>query len=1116
MLRRIPSRLAIVAIVLSGFGPQSLPAQPSSDPLVAGFRDPPSGARPRVWWHWMNGNITREGIARDLDWMRRTGIGGVQNFDANFNTPQVVERRLDYMSPEWREAFRFAASRSEAEGLEMAIAGAPGWSETGGPWVAAEDGIKKLSWSETIVAGGRRFPGRLPLPPATVGAYQALRAEGAFGLAREGGAISEIYRDIAILAVPLAEETAAGDPVARDGQGQMVDAALLSDGDLEQAVDLGISSPAGPASITLVYPEAREMRSATLFMRDALPNFFNPDFSPVLEARVGGAWTRLATFELAPVPTTVAFAPVRAAEFRVLFGPFDGPPRPAQMAPAPGAIVPPFLTEPAEPRPVRVAELRLTPEARIDRFEAKAGFSLVNDYHALASSASPADRGPDPQRVIDLTGRLRPDGTLDWTPPRGTWRILRLGWTLTGKTNHPASPEATGLEVDKLDGQVVERYMRHYLDLYRGAAGADLIGARGVRALLLDSTEAGAFNWTPRMIEQFRRLRGYDPVPWLPAMTGMLIGSREQSDRFLYDLRRTISELHATEHYGTVARVAHEYGLIVYGEALEDQRPVLGDDLAMRRFADVPMAALWTWDDAHGPRPTLLGDMRGASSVAHLYGRNIVAAESMTSALSPWADSPAELRRVIDLEFAHGINRPVIHTSVHQPTEQAPGLSLLIFGQFFNRHESWAEMARPWIDYIARSAFLLQQGRNVADIAYFYGEESPLTAIYAFGAPSDLPSNYAFDYVNAEALSDVLRVESGDLVAASGARYHVLYLGANAGRMTLPTLRRIETLAREGATIVGLPPTASPSLADDPGEYARLVARLWPGAAEARIGLGRVVASRDVEAVLAAMGVPADVELDDPDLMFVHRKLDDGELYFIVNRSDRPQSLDARFRVSGRAPSIWSADTGAVTPASFRQEGGVTRVPLAVGPEESLFVLFREPAAGPMRVVDAPVLSPLLELSAPWRVRFQPDRGAPASAMLPVLRSLSELEEPGIRYFSGEATYTTRFTLPASAARGTSLWLELGSVGDIAEVRINGTPVGGAWHAPWRVEISPAVRPGPNLLEVKVANLWVNRLIGDAQPGATRVAFVTVPTFAADAPLRPSGLIGPVRILVSR
>ena len=1105
-------KAALASLMLSSVLNAPASAQ-QADALRSGFADPPGSARPRVWWHWMNGNITKEGIAKDLAWMKRVGIGGLQNFDANLATPQIVDQRLVYMTPEWKDAFRFAVNTAEQNGLEFAIAGSPGWSETGGPWVPAQDGIKKLSWSETVIAGGRPFNGKLPAPPRTTGPFQTLTPNDAFADKTEP---PTYYSDIAVLAVPApASRDVAPATVLADAS-RALNQAVLSDHDFGSAVELPLKNSKAP-SLALNYRAAVTVRSATLFVPDA-GLFGSSRVAPVLEARVGDAWRHVATFEVGSVPTTLSFAPITASEFRLTVSP-DPRPNPIGWAvPNPGVIVPDFLGLNAKPRSVKIAEFRLSQAPAIDRFETKAGYALTENYYSLTTSASPHEKGVDPARVVDLTSRMRPDGSVDWAPPPGEWKILRIGYSLTGKTNHPASPEATGLEVDKLDAAAVRRYLERYLGMYRETVGPELFGGKGLRAFLTDSTEVGGFNWTPAMVEQFRRLRGYELLPWLPALTGTIVGTRAESDKFLYDYRRTLAELHATEHYGTLAKVAHEQGLKVYGEALEDKRPVIGDDMAMRRFADVPMAALWTYQPSRGPRTTLLGDMKGASSVAHLYGQNLAAAESMTSALTPWAHSPADLRPIIDLEFAHGINRAVIHTSVHQPTdEKVPGLSLLIFGQFFNRHETWAEMARPWIDYVSRSSFMLQQGRNVADVAYFYGEEAPLTALFANEPPKDLPTSYAYDFVNADALLNLLQVEGGDLVAPSGARYRALFLSGTSHQMTLPVLRRIAAMANAGATIVGKAPTGSPGLTDDRQEFDRLVSQLWGGGEVTRVGNGRVVASSDIENSLRSLGIQPDFQHDAPAvdgaLMFVHRKLEDGDAYFVTNRANRTRQFNGRFRVAGDSPELWHADTGLTEPVSFRIEDGETIVPLELGAGDSVFVMFRQPATAQTLKINKPKLTSVATISGPWNVTFQDGRGAPPAIRLPSLSSLTEQPDPGIKYFSGVASYMATFTLPENVRPGATLWLDLGSVGDIAEVTLNGQTVGTAWHAPYRVDIGKAAKPGANNLEIKVANLWVNRLIGDAQPGARKIAFTTLPMYRADAPLRPAGLIGPVQLL---
>ncbi|MBU6207323.1 MAG: glycoside hydrolase, partial [Alphaproteobacteria bacterium] len=690
---------------------------------------------------------------------------------------------------------------------------------------------------------------------------------------------------------------------------------------------------------------------------------------------------------------------------------------------------------------------------------------------------------------------------------------------LLGTTNHPATAEATGLEVDKFDGAAVRRYLDHYLGMYTDAVGPGLVGAHGIRAFLTDSIEVGAANWTPRMIEDFKRLRGYDPTPWLPALTGALVGTRAQSDMFLYDYRRTLADLMASEHYGTVATFAHEHGLRVYGEALEDHRPSLGDDMAMRSHTDVPMSAMWTYARDKGPKPSYLADTKGAASVAHIYGQNFVAAESMTSAMTPWADSPRTLKRIIDLEFLQGINLPVVHESTHQPLDtKVPGLSLFIFGQYFNRLDAWAPLARPWVDYIARNALLLQQGHDAADIGYFYGEEAPLTGLYGDTPVADAPRTHAYDFVNADALMGALKNEGADLVTPGGARYKALYLGGSSHKMTLAALEKIASLVESGATVIGQKPEGSPSNNDDPARYVALSARLWPGGVVNQVGKGRVIVSSDVESALAGIGIAPDFRFTggqaDADVRFVHRHLKDGEAYFVDNRLNRPEAFEAHFRVTGKIPELWHAETGTRAPVSYRIANGETIVPLALDAEGAVYVVFRKAATTDQVVLKAPRLTPLAPLTGAWTVAFQPGRGAPATATLPALTPLDQNTDPAIRYFSGVATYTKDFVAPKAWKAKQPLWLDLGDVREVAVVSLNGKPVGSVWHTPYRIDISAATIPGRNHLEIKVANLWLNRLIGDAQPGVThKITWTALPTYRADAPLPVSGLIGPVRLV---
>lgn len=1091
-----------------------------ADGLRDGFATPPESARPRVWWHWMNGNISTDGIEKDLDWMKRVGIGGVQNFDANLSTPQIVDKRLVYMTEEWKLAFRHAVSIAARNGMEFAIAASPGWSVTGGPWVKPEDGMKKIVWSETVVPGGKRFTGKLNAIPTNIGSFQDLARRN-----RRGERIAQDERPpsasgaIGVFAVPV---TAAPlpQPIVRSALGPVADAQHLTDHDLETVVtiDNGLATGAFPSVIHLDYPQVVTVRSARLFLHNAKARFRNPIYEPQLHALVDGDWRTLAKIPLSTAPTTVSFPATSARRFRVVFTPNPEPPLPGLGDGVPGAENRGRLPAPP-PATFAIADLRLSGEMRLNRAEEKANFAIGRAFYPIwDNSKAPGIARSD---IVDLTDRMRADGTIDWTPPAGRdWRVLRMGWSLTGEENHPASPEATGLEVDKFDEDAVRRYIETYFAMYRDAVGADLFGKRGISAVLTDSIEVGASNWTPDMLGEFKARRGYDARPWLPALLGHVIDTPDATERFLYDYRQTLADLMADAHYGTVAKVAHENDLKVYGEALENGRPILGDDMAMRARADVPMAAMWMFNPGELPRPALVGDIKGAASVAKIYGQNVVAAESLTAVLAPWGHAPADLKYVMDFEFALGVNRPVIHTSAHQPSDdKVPGLSLGSVGQYFNRHDTWADMAKPWVDYMARSSFLLQQGHGHADIAYFYGEETPIAQQFETEVPDHLPVRFGYDFVNAAVLADRLTVEAGDLVvkAPGAGRYRALFLGGTSQRMTLSTLRRIADLAEAGALVIGERPSGSPNLSDDNSAFQALADRLWRGGAETRVGKGRVVRGTDPDMALLAAGVPADFDYAKPQpdsrLLFAHRRLADGDIYFVSNRQSRAERIEARFAVTGKRPELWNAVTGSVTPLSYRIDGQQTVVPLDLGSQEAAFVVFREPTRVRASTVKAPPLRMLATLDLPWQVSFQTGRGAPEAVEMATLSPLQTHAEQGIRYFSGTATYRSSFSLPRGHKAGAPLSIDLGKVGDVAEVIVNGRSAGIVWLSPYRIDIGHLVRTGDNSIEIKVANLWTNRLIGDKQPGAKPVAFVAAPTYFPDAPLRPSGLIGPVTLI---
>ena len=1097
-------------------------AQDASNALKSGFENPPQSARPRVWWHWMNGNITKEGIQLDLEWMHRAGLGGFQNFDAALFTPQVVKERLVYMTPAWKDAFNYATTLADQLGLEEAIAGSPGWSETGGPWVPAREAMKKYVWSETAVEGGKPYRGALAHPPSNTGAFQNLGVEDIGAIVGTSYKPPEYYADSVVIAyreattdIPLE----AYHPVITTSGGP-IDTGLLSDGDLVKPVALPMAPKIGDkAWIQYAFAKPVTIRALTLVagQRNPADVFLPPggESGRALEASDDGQnfHVVLDVPKSGATEHTLSFEPVTARYFRVTFKTMPVPPNPMEDS---------GFTLPPPPKDHLIEELVLHPGARVNRFEEKAAFNPVWDLYSMATPAFTPKDAIQKSDVIDLTSKVRPDGTLDWTPPKGHWVVLRFGYSLLGITNHPATAEATGLEVDKLNAGYVKHYMDNYLDSYRNTVGAGMMGKRGIRYVITDSWEAGAQNWTDNMIAEFTKRRGYDPRPWMPVLAGRIVESADASDQFLWDFRKTIADLTADEHYGQVEASLKERGMGHYGESHESGRAFIADGMEVKKLDDIPMSAMWVQKPGvNGPTYGYNADDRESASVAHIYGQNLAAAESMTScdALTAWAWPPATLKPTADQEFLNGINRFVIHESAHQPlVGKAPGVTLGPCGQWFNRNDTWAEQAQVWTRYLARNSFLLQKGRFDADVLYFYGEDSNLTAIFAESAP-DVPAGYNFDYINADGLIHELGVHGGNITTPSGMSYRVLALDKYSRHMSLPVLRAIHALVEQGAVVAGEKPVGTPSLADDAKTFNTLSSELFgDGTGVHAVGKGKVYAGANAEAALKDLHIPPDFEFTHPAngqaIQFVHRKLNDGDLYFLDNRGDQPSTVEATFRVAGKAPELWYSETGRTEPASYVISNGRTTVPLHFEPWGTVFVVFQEPTRQSSRTVPAMRATSLATLDGPWTLAFQPDRGAPASIPLDKLIAWDTSSDPGVKYFSGTGTYTK--TLNASAEwfqTGATLWLDLGDVRNMAIVTVNGRQLGTVWHAPFRVDVTSALQPGENQLTIQVINSWVNRIIGDQQPGVTtKYTFETWNSYKANSPLLPSGLLGPVTL----
>ena len=744
--------------------------------------------------------------------------------------------------------------------------------------------------------------------------------------------------------------------------------------------------------------------------------------------------------------------------------------------------------------------------------------------------ASPEGSVVPANNVIDLTSRLKPDGTLDWQVPEGKWTVLRFVSRNNGMTTRPAPEPGIGFECDKWDAAAFDAHFDNYVGKLLTRVGPRPSG-RGWTMLHIDSWEMGAQNWTPKFREEFKKRCGYDPQPFYPAYLGQVIGSREQTERFLWDLRQVGSDLIIEHHAEHLKALGHKNGFTLSIEPY-DMHP--GNDFDMGSVADLPMCEFWSV----GFNTSF--SCQQASSIAHIMGRPVVGAEAFTGAPGEnWRFYPGYLKNQGDWAMAVGINRFTYHTFAHKPDETRPGMVMGPYGVHWDRGQTWWPMASAYHRYIARCQYLLRQGRTVADILYLMPEGAP----NVFQPPASacegtdvLPDRrgYNFDGCSAKRLIELAAVLDGKIAFPSGASYQLLVL-PNSQTMTPPLLNKLEALIKGGATVVGTAPQKSPSLINYPESDREVAAKaksIWgittaPSTQTARTyGKGRGIwggpisvagyPNYDLAAgILAGMNVAQDFTATGP-VRYTHRSTEDRELYFVASRSDKPATSLCTFRMNGRRPELWNPVNGQIRSLPhFTQTNGLTAIRLEFDSYESYFVVFpKNKTAGlPRAGVNFPATTLVRELEGSWDVVFDPAMGGPESVRFDKLEDWTKRPEPGIVYYSGIARYRKGFDLPPESIKPRSIiLLDLGQVDVMARIKVNGRDCGVAWTAPWRVDISKAVKPTGNTLEIEVANLWPNRMIGDAKFPEKSWSQTTYRPFKATDPLLPSGLIGPVTI----
>jgi len=796
------------------------------------------------------------------------------------------------------------------------------------------------------------------------------------------------------------------------------------------------------------------------------------------------------------------------------------------------------------------------------------GFSMP-DADSLLTDAMPdkKDEDADLIDVEDITSRVDVDGTVHWNPPSGSklaWEILRIGYTDSDARVSTSSGKWQGLAIDYLDPHAFDLYWNTTIEPLLQAA-KPYVG-KSLKYVATDSWELGGTNWTPAFREEFIKRRGYDPLPYLPVVAGRIVGSREVSTRFLADLRRTVGDL-VNGHYDRMALRARAYGLGIQCESGGPHGAPL-DGLETFRSSAIPQTEYWAISKEHRSGDTDRYFVKESASAAHIYGRPFSAAEGMTSIGNQWSESLGmNLRPSFDQALTEGMNRLIWHEFTSSPPELGlPGQEYFA-GTHLNPNVTWWRDSDSFFQYLNRSQFLLQQGLPVNDVLYYYGDNVPNFVRLKREDPAGVLPGYDYDVTDTETLLGRMTFAGGLLGTPEGINYKALALPA-ARIFPLSVLKLVEQYVEAGGAVIGEQPLRSQGIVPiaDEREFQDIAGRLWKGceaSADHRVvvGKGKIYCTTSSREVLQLMEVRPDFEElggGHPALDYVHRRTADADIYFVRNTLETPVRADVAFRVDGRQPELFHADTGLVEKTLLFAPTGDerTKLPLSLEGYGSVFVVFQHRAAAnyvadikedgatvsaTVSVVkrgDEVVLSALgrgsyevrfadgkreavstgdkgpISVAGPWKLSFPEGWGTPAQVLVDRLKSWTVFDDAGIRYFSGRATYRTTLVLSESEAKAFALsQLNLGEVHEVANVRINGENAGILWKSPYVVRVDGLLHRGENVIEVDVTNLWPNRLIGDAQVlTGKHYTWTNIRKYTKDSPLLPSGMMGPVEL----
>lgn len=1025
------------------------------------FAAPGDSVQTSVYWYWLGGNISADGVRKDLEAMKKAGINRafIGNIDiGEINTPF---NKVKLFTPEWWEVIHAALKKASELDIEIGIFNCPGWSQAGGPWIEGGQAMRYLDNVKTEIDGGRLINIALQSP-------------------------SDDFQDVRVIAFPTPKNDIPSLKATASGINGNPSNAVDGNPDTEVFFD-----ESGRAVFDITAPTDFTLRSLEIA----------PAFRPIrtdvlLEVKEGDRYRELASFTIDRTNPSVEvgwapFAPVSISvpttvgnEFRLSF---TGAGKDTGIKDIAFSSV---------PRVERYAEKNLSKmfQSPLPYWE-EYQWRMQPEAYNIPGTVAATD-------VIDISDCLKGDSIV-WNAPEGRWTVMRTGMRPTGITNGPAAPEGTGMEVDKL----TTAYLQHHFDSFIGEILRRIPAEdrRTFRVIVADSYEKGGQNFTDTFLSDFAERYGYDPLPYLPVYDGTVVGNRDISDRFLWDMRRFVADRLAYAHIGGMRDMAHKHGLTLWLENY-GHWGFPGEFLQYGGQSDEVSGEYWS--------EGTLGDIenRAASSCAHIYGKTKVSAESFTAAGNDFGRYPAVMKQRGDRFFAEGINNSLLHVNISQPSDTLPGMNAW-FGNEFNRNNTWFKQIDLFTSYLKRCNYMLQQGLNVADAAYFIGEDAPkMTGI----TDPALPRGYQFDYINGEVLLDRMTVRDGKWTLPHGTQYRILVL-PKLETMRPELLERLKTLVAEGGVILGPAPRRSPSLEGYPHadeKVADMAAELWKGIDDknvkaARYGKGTVLSGMDMTEALAYIGCGPDFSTDIPvHVDYGHRTADGREIYFISNQTPERVDFNGTFRATGLVPELWNAIDGSIRLLpEYTADTKTTTIPLVLEPFESAFIVFGN-GSQTKTGKNFPEPVTLQTLDGPWQIGFEKGRRGPEKTVkVKEIKDLSQWDDEAVRHFSGTIDYETSFKLKR-LPENERMFINTGKVGVMAKIYVNGKYAGGVWTAPYRVDITDFVKKGKNTIRIEAVNNWINRLIGDsALPEDERHTWTANNPGRPDAPLQPSGLL---------